>query len=231
MSRLCVILFGPPGSGKGTQAKLLNASLGLAHISTGDMLREKIAAADGLGAEVAAIMKTGKLVPDNLVNQMVEEKIDSKESIRGFILDGYPRTVAQAELLDGLIKARPVCPVVVYLKVDYNVIIGRIAGRRQCPNCNALYGLTSKNPVVAGICDNCGSKLVIREDDREEVVRERLKAYDGETRPVLEYFKQAGYPELDIDGGSEPPQAIAEDIVKWIRSVEQTMAARRALEA
>src|SRR5258708_26924369 len=143
MSRLCLILFGPPGSGKGTQAKLLKQSLDVAHISTGDMLRERVASGDALGRELAATMQSGVLVPDDTVNRLVEERIEEPDCARGFILDGYPRTVEQAKLLCTVLAAKGIGAVVVHLQVDYNVIIARLSGRRQCLTCGALYGVTS----------------------------------------------------------------------------------------
>jgi adenylate kinase len=220
MSRLCLILFGPPGSGKGTQAKFLKQSLGLAHISTGDMLRERVASGDALGREAAAIMQSGGLVPDAMVNRMVEERIQQSDCARGFILDGYPRTVSQAKLLGEMLAAAGVRAVVVHLKVDYNVIVARISGRRQCPTCGALYGVTSNAPTVSEVCDYDGSKLVIREDDREEVVRERMAAYERQTVPVLEYLRSAGYPCWDVSGGDAPPQVIAQRIEALIRNAD-----------
>src|SRR5271154_5675747 len=137
MSRLCLILFGAPGSGKGTQAKLLRQSLGIAHISTGDMLRERVASGDPLGLEVESMMKAGVLVPDETVNRLVEERIEEPDSIDGFILDGFPRTIRQAKLLGEVLAAKGIRPLVVHLKVDYNVIIARLSGRRLCPICGA----------------------------------------------------------------------------------------------
>ena len=149
MQRLCLILFGPPGSGKGTQAKLLRQSLGIAHISTGDMLRERVASGDGLGQEAASIMQSGGLVPDAMVNRMVEERIEQPDCEKGFILDGFPRTVEQARLLAGVLAAKGLNPLVMHLKVDYNVIVSRLSGRRQCPTCGALYSVTSNAPTVS----------------------------------------------------------------------------------
>jgi adenylate kinase len=222
-SRPCLILFGPPGSGKGTQAKLLRQSLGLAHISTGDMLRERVARAkedpsDELGREVAAIMQSGGLVSDELVNRMVEDRISQPDAEKGFMLDGYPRTVAQAKLLDCLLRTQRIRAVVVHLKVDYNVIIARLSGRRQCPNCGALYSLLPNSPAVSEVCDYDGSRLIVRDDDREEVVVQRLKAYDLQTAPVLEFLRGAGYPCHDVQGDGRPTQAIAREIESLILS-------------
>jgi adenylate kinase len=217
MRRLCLILFGSPGSGKGTQAKLLRQSLGIAHISTGDMLRERVASGDAVGRAVASLMQAGELVPDETVNRLVEERIDQPDCANGFILDGYPRTVQQAQLLAELLVLRPVRTVVVHLVVDYNVIIARISGRRQCPQCGALYGVTSSAPRVPGVCDKDGTKLVVRDDDREEVVRERLRAYEQQTAPVLAFFQKSGIPCRDVPAADLPPQVIAQQIEGLIR--------------
>jgi adenylate kinase len=214
MSRLCLILFGAPGSGKGTQAKLLKQSLGLPHISTGDMLRERVARRDELGLQVESILQSGGLVPDVTVNALVADRVEQPDCKPGFILDGYPRTVSQAEILAAeVLKSRGIRTVVVYLKVDYNVIVARLAGRRQCPVCGALYSLSPNAPTVSEVCDYDGSKLVVRDDDREEVVTERLKAYDRQTSPVLEYFRAEGFDCWEVDGaGAGGPQAIAKRI-------------------
>jgi len=220
ISRPCLILFGPPGSGKGTQAKLLRQSLEMLHISTGDMLRERVASGDDLGKAVAGIMQSGGLVPDEMVNRLVEDRIAQPDAERGYILDGYPRTVSQARLLDCVLRGQGAWSgppaVVVHLKVDYNVIIARLSGRRQCPNCGALYSLSSNSPVVSEVCDYDGSKLLVRDDDREEVVIQRLKAYDLQTAPVLEFLCGAGYRCYDVEGEGRPPQAIAREIRELI---------------
>lgn len=221
-----MILFGPPGSGKGTQAKLLRECLAGPHISTGDMLREHVHAQDALGREIAEIMGAGKLVPDELVNRLVAVRIDREDCGTGFILDGYPRTVPQARVLDGMLVERGIDPMVVHLKVDYNKIIARLSGRRQCPQCGALYSLASNPPTIAEVCDYDGARLVIRDDDREPVIRQRLGAYEQQTRPLLRYFQQLGYPVHEVDGTNGTPQAIAAGICSLI----QNRASRRASE-
>jgi adenylate kinase len=178
-----------------------------------------MAAGDELGKEISAVMKAGGLVPDETVNRMVEERIEEDDCKEGFILDGFPRTVNQAVLLNGLLAARHIYTVVVHLKVDYNVVISRIAGRRQCPTCGALYSVTSNAPTVSEVCDYDGSKLIVRDDDRPEVVEQRLKAYEGQTAPVLAYLKQAGYVIEDVQGEGASPQAIARRIEKAIQEV------------
>jgi adenylate kinase len=203
-----LILFGPPGSGKGTQAKLLKERLRVPHISTGDMLRERIAAGDPLGLQVQDLMHAGRLVPDEAANQLVRERTSQPDCRGGFILDGYPRTIAQAEVLEKWLAGRGYEQVVIHLKVDYTVLIARIAGRRQCPVCGTVYSLTSNPPEKPGVCDREGSPLVVRDDDRESVVRERLEAYDRQTRPLLEYFAASGRPFYEVNGSSEPPAAV-----------------------
>jgi adenylate kinase len=219
MNRLCLILFGAPGSGKGTQAKLLKQALGLPHISTGDMLRERVARRDALGLQVEGILQSGGLVPDSTVNALVAERIEEPDCATGFILDGYPRTVTQAEILAAdILKPGGIATVVVYLAVDYNVIVARLAGRRQCPVCGALYSLSPNAPTVSEVCDYDGSTLVVRDDDRPEVVMERLKAYDRKTAPVLEYFRTAGFECLEVDGAAAGgPQAIAKRIQEMLK--------------
>ena len=217
MPRLCLILFGSPGSGKGTQAKLLKDSLDLAHVSTGDMLRERVASGDAIGRSVASLMQAGELVPDETVNRLVEERIEQPDTMNGFILDGYPRTVQQAKLLVELLALKPIRTIVVHLVVDYNVIIARISGRRQCPVCGTVYGINSSAPGTAGVCDRDGAKLAVRDDDREEVVRERLRAYEQQTSPVLAFFKKSGIPSWDVPAAGIPPQVIASGIEALIR--------------
>ena len=217
MSPLCLIMFGPPGSGKGTQAKQLKKSLCMAHISTGDMLRDQIKSGYGLGREAAALLNAGRLVPDELVNLIVGERTKDSDCEDGFILDGYPRSVGQAEwLATKLLPSRGIIPVVVHLKVDYNKVIERLSGRRQCPYCGALYGALRNRPRTAGFCDLDGNKLEIRHDDQEDVVRERLRSYDKQTTPVLEFLEREGYKVHHINGDADPAQ-ISETIMDFVR--------------
>jgi adenylate kinase len=211
-SRRALVLFGSPGSGKGTQAKLLEEYLGIPQISTGDMLREHILSGDSLGLAVQDKMRAGSLVSDELVNEIVRERVANPDCARGFILDGYPRTLAQAVVLSKLLETLQVDEVVIHLVVDYNIIIARISGRRQCPGCGTLYNATSKPPRVPGVCDLDGETLAIREDDRESVVRERLAAYERQTRPLIEYFRETGRRLIEIDSSRETPEALFERI-------------------
>ena len=215
-SQVALVLFGPPGSGKGTQAKILQASLGIPHVSTGDMLREHVQADDEIGREVKAIMQSGKLVPDELVNRLIEERIGRPDTVRGVLLDGYPRTLEQAGKLTGLLRARGVAGVVVHLRVDYNKIIARLSGRRQCPKCGTLYNLASNPPKVTGVCDRDGATLIVREDDQEQVIRQRLEAYERQTRPVLEYFARACPRFYEVEAGDAAPETIAVEIGRLV---------------
>ena len=207
-----LVLFGPPGSGKGTQAKLLVQCLGIPQISTGDMLREHIHAGDSMGIAVRGVMHAGGLVADEKVNALVAERLGRPDAARGFILDGYPRTRQQAEWLCQWLMERGIDEVVIHLLVDYNSLIKRLTGRRQCPLCGTLYNLYFKPPKNDEVCDLDGTKLVIREDDSAEIIQERLSAYDRQTQPLIDYFRQKGRRLLEIDAGSDAPQALVEKI-------------------
>ena len=203
-----VILFGSPGSGKGTQAKLLRHCLKGPHISTGDMLRQHISEGDEIGRNVQHVMKSGRLVSDDLANHLVEERLLQDDCSSGVILDGYPRTLNQAGVLVEMMKRRRFEPAVVHLVVDYEKIVARLSGRRQCPVCGTLYSLTTNPPKIAGICDLDGAVLATREDDRESVIRERLEQYELQTRPLLEYFRRVGVPMIEVDGQGSTPNEI-----------------------
>ncbi len=214
---LALILFGPPGSGKGTQSKLLVKTLGIPQISTGDMLREHVRKGNAVGTKVEAKMKAGILVKDEVVNRLVEERLAQPDATRGFILDGYPRTRAQAETLCGMLEGLGAEAVVIHLVVDYNEVIARLTGRRQCPVCGTLYNVKSKPPKVPGVCDLDGAALIVRDDDREEVIRERLDAYQKQTRPLIEFFRESGKRLYDVDASSEPPEIVFRKILALIQ--------------
>jgi adenylate kinase len=217
-----IVLFGAPGSGKGTQAKLLRDCLRIPHVSTGEILRERVRSGAENGTGVAATMHSGDLVADGLVNRLVEERLSQPDAAAGFILDGYPRTTAQAEHLCSWFDTRRIREVVIYLSIDYNVVIARLRGRRQCPHCGTLYNIVSQPPKVDGLCDLDGHVLVIREDDREEVIRERLDAYQRQTSPVLEYFRSAGRRVEDVDAGGAPPDEVYRKIVRALEWNDRT---------
>jgi adenylate kinase len=195
-----IILLGPPGAGKGTQAKRIAERYGIPQISTGDILRSNVQRGTELGLQAKAIMARGELVPDDLVCNMVALRLREADCVPGFILDGFPRTASQAGWLDAFLEheffdnshAGNCLPIVIRIDVDYNRLTERLTGRRTCQANGHIYNVYSQPPRVADICDIDGSPLVTRNDDREEVIRERLKAYDLQTRPVAEYYQQKG---------------------------------------
>jgi adenylate kinase len=190
-----LILLGPPGCGKGTQAKLLGTRLGLEHIATGDILRDAVRRNTPAGQQARSFMESGQLAPDNVVNALVEERFRAPDCPQGFILDGYPRTRAQAEALDGVLRScglnltRVICFI-----VDEEELVSRAKGRLSCPNptCKATYHLVRNPPRVPGICDVCGTALVQRVDDKEETVRNRLAVYHKQTEELVGYYKAQG---------------------------------------
>ena len=181
------------------------------------MLREHVRKGNAVGTKVEAKMKAGILVKDDVVNRLVEQRLAQPDAANGFILDGYPRTRAQAETLCGMLGQRGVQAVVIHLVVDYNVIIARLTGRRQCPVCGTLYNVTSKPPKVPGVCDLDGAKLIVREDDREEVIRERLDEYEKQTRPLIDFFRETGGRLYEIDASHDTPEAVFHKIEGLIR--------------
>lgn len=171
-----------------------------------------------MGRDSEGLIKAGKLVPDELVNELVEQRLAAVDCRSGMILDGYPRTLNQAKALLDLIGNYGFRPVVVHLVVVYERIIARLSGRRICPVCGTLYSLTTNPPKVAGICDLDGAKLVTREDDRESVIRERLDQYESQTRPLLDYFRQVGVPVFEIGGAGATPEQISNQICDKLRT-------------
>jgi adenylate kinase len=188
-----VIFLGPPGSGKGTQAKMLSERLGMLHLSTGDILREAVKEGTPLGREAKRYMDEGKLVPDEVVIGIVKEWLLSKGVERGVIFDGFPRTVAQAEALDRMMKELGgKIDWVIDIEVSEAEVLKRLSGRRTCRNCGAMYHLTFNPPKVDEKCDRCGGELYQRDDDKEETIKLRLKVYREQTEPLKDYYKRLG---------------------------------------
>ena len=189
-----LILLGPPGAGKGTQAQRLQASRGLVQLSTGDMLRAEVRAASDIGKQADAIMKRGDLVPDEIVVTIIGRRIEQPDAAKGFILDGFPRTVAQAEALDRMLSGKGAkLNAVIEMKVQDSVLVERITGRFTCAKCGAGYHDIFQKPKVPGVCDVCGSKqFVRRDDDKAETVKARLEAYNRQTAPLLPYYRNRG---------------------------------------
>ncbi len=190
---LRLVFLGPPGAGKGTQARELAREWRVPQVSTGDMLREAAAAGTALGREAKRFMDTGALVPDEVVIGLVAERLDRPDAREGFILDGFPRTAAQAEALDGLLHRRALeLDRVLYFQVSRDELIRRLTGRRTCRQCGTGYHATSAPPRVPGRCDRCGGELYQREDDAEATVSRRLDVYETQTAPLLDYYRARG---------------------------------------
>ena len=197
---MVLLLFGPPGCGKGTQSRLIANWLNVPAISTGEMLRAEIRDGSPLGQAAQSIMASGGLVDDGLINKMLLSRVCHDDCSTGFMLDGYPRTVQQAEFLDSVLTKQSLpSPVVLHFDVPADALIGRMTSRRQCPKCSRVYNLLSEPPKVAGVCDDDAEPLVIRKDDQELVFRERLRMYDDVTRPVLAYYQDRKYYQIRGD--------------------------------
>jgi adenylate kinase len=220
-----VILLGAPGAGKGTQAKEIVAAYGIPQISTGDILRENVAKGTDLGRQAQEVMNRGELVSDDLVNGMVAERLSRPDCERGFILDGYPRTIAQAEWLDRYLAGRHftgqrLAPVVVELKVSYTDLLQRLTGRRSCPTCGRIYNVDTQPPKTQGVCDLDGATLVQRKDDHESVVEERLKAYERQTLPLVDYYRAKGR-FFELNGDRPMAEVTADTFALLEDAVEQ----------
>jgi adenylate kinase len=213
---LNLILLGPPGAGKGTQAARLKQRFGLTHLSTGEMLREAVAADSEVGREAKGIMAQGRLVPDDLINRLVAERIVQTDCAGGFILDGFPRTIAQAEALDRLLVERGLkLDAVIEIEVDDDALVARIGGRFACATCGALYHDTAKPTRVEGVCDVCGgTEFTRRADDNAETVRARLRSYHDQTAPLLPYYRAKGLL-VTVDGMAEIDQ-VTDEILRRI---------------
>ena len=206
-----LILLGAPGAGKGTQAELLTKQLGIPSISTGNMLRDAMANGSELGKQVKSYMDSGSLVPDDLILNLVAERTNQPDCKNGFILDGVPRTLAQAEVLD---KMGVRIDHVVSIEIDDAVISGRMTGRRACVNCGATYHIVAHAPKQEGVCDLCGGQLVIRKDDAPETVAKRLEVYHASTEILKDYYSKQG--KLRLVEGNQPIEQANEDILRAI---------------
>jgi adenylate kinase len=205
-----VVLLGPPGGGKSEQARRLAASHSVPTISTGDLLRDNVRRGTPLGVKTEPYMKGGQLVPDSLMDTILEERLAQPDCERGFILDGYPRTLAQAERLDTFLQSRSLRPQIFLIEVPTEQIMKRLAGRRVCPKCNHTYNIYFNPPKQKNRCDADGTPLVQREDDKEEAIRRRLETYQKQTRPVIDYYRDRGL--LIGVNGDQPPENVAAEI-------------------
>jgi adenylate kinase len=231
-----ILLLGAPGVGKGTQAKELMAKFGIPQISTGDLLRYHRDHGTPLGLKAKQIMAEGKLVPDDLVNQMVAERLQQPDTVSGYILDGFPRTLGQAKWLDEHIgagadaKDKAALPVIaVSIQVGYNELLRRITGRRNCPVCGTIYNIYLQPPKVDEECDLDGTPLERRSDDTEEVFRERMRTYESQTAPVVEHYRALG--RFEEVNGDQPVNAVAAEVmaaVARLRGGEERSGAKAA---
>lgn len=208
-----MIFVGPPGAGKGSQAKIISQTLNIPHISTGDMFRTHIKGSTPLGLEAKKYTDQGLLVPDDVTNQMVKDRLSQKDVEKGFIFDGYPRTPDQAIFLDNLLMVtNQKLDVVLNISSSDEVIVKRITGRRTCPVCGAIYHVDNYPPKVAGICDNDGATLVQRKDDQKETIIRRLSVYKEETFPLIKYYVHKNLL-MDVDG-NQPLEVITKHVLE-----------------
>jgi len=211
---LILLLFGPPGCGKGTQAVFLAERFHIPAISTGEMFRAETKAGTELGKTASAIMAAGGLITDEITNAIVAGRIAKPDCANGFLLDGYPRTVPQAQYFGGLLKTRGLPePVVIHIDVNEDLLVARLTSRRQCPACGRIYNLLSQPPRVAGRCDVDGAELITRADDQEATIRQRLKAYHELTGPILQWYGPAVVRKVD---GGRAPDLVAKDIERVV---------------
>ncbi len=208
------IIFGPPGAGKGTYASMLASELNIAKISTGDIFRAEMKRNTDLGKRIADFVNKGELVPDEIVIEVLREEIDKSSSENGFVLDGYPRTIEQAEVLGGIAEI----DAVIHLVVPEEVIVERLSSRRICKNCGAVYNVRYLKPKKPGVCDVCGGWLYQREDDQPEVIRERLKVYEAQSKPLINYYRgKASVIEAECRSVDIPPKTIVERILQELQ--------------
>jgi adenylate kinase len=216
MKAQALIFLGAPGAGKGTQAREVSKEFDIPQISTGDMLREAVKKGTALGLEAKKKMEAGALVPDEVVCGIVEERVGQPDCAKGFILDGFPRTIAQAQFVDAMLERKGRGnPLTVNIRVDEDVLLKRLTGRRTCSVCGEIYNVYFNPPKQAGVCNKDGGKLLERADDNETTIRQRLVAYNNQTSPLIDYYKQKGLLH-DLDGNQEPDR-ISAGLIQFLK--------------
>jgi adenylate kinase len=213
-----LIIFGPPGSGKGTYASRLQTRLGIDVIATGDLLREVMKEETSLGRKVKGFVEKGQLVPDDVVMQVLKERLRKSPSEKGFILDGFPRTIEQAKALERLVKIDGI----IHLTVPDWIIIERLSSRRICRSCGEVYNIRFLKPKVEGVCDKCGGQLYQRSDDMPEVIKSRIGVYERQTEPILKYYgnKRVPFAEFKCESLELPPEVAVDSIIEQIRRLK-----------
>jgi adenylate kinase len=217
-SGLKAIIFGAPGSGKGTYASRLQAKLGVEVIAMGDIFRESVKQNSELGKKVKRYVEAGMLVPDDIVVEALKARLSNVPNGKGFILDGYPRTLAQAKILEGIASI----DVILELKVPDWIIVERLSSRRICRNCGTVYNLKFLKPKVEGVCDKCGGELYQRSDDNPEVIKKRLQVYRYMTRPLLQFYREKNvtFTESEATSLNTPPEAVVEDMISKLKKLK-----------
>ena len=211
-----LVLLGPPGSGKGTYASRLNIRLGVPHISTGDIVRDEIKAGTELGKQIRRYSDRGELVPDEIIIEMLQDRLDRPDCAKGFILDGFPRTIAQADALGKIAEI----DLVINLNVPDEIIIQRLSNRLVCRRCGAIFNALTLKPKKDLVCDECGGELYTRDDDRPEVIKERLNVYRRETAPLIEHYKNKELlKDVYCDDLKTPPEVIVERIISIVNDL------------
>ncbi|MFB3920088.1 MAG: adenylate kinase [Terriglobia bacterium] len=217
MKPRALIFLGAPGAGKGTQAREISKAFGIPQISTGDILRESVKKGTALGLAAKARMEAGQLVPDEVVCGIVDERISEQDCAAGFILDGFPRTIPQAEFVDRALAAKGKgSPQVINIAVDQDVLMKRLTGRRTCSICGEIYNIYFGPPKQEGVCDKEGGKLLQRADDNENTIRQRLVAYENQTSPLIEYYRKKSL--LHDVNGNRDPEPIAQELVQFLKN-------------
>lgn len=213
---MTLVLLGAPGVGKGTQAKLLSEGLAIPHISTGDILREEIKNNTELGKKAKSYLESGELVPDSIVNQLVEKRIKEPDTVKGFVLDGFPRNLEQASILDGILtRNERTIDLVIYLTASQRIILERLTGRRVCRQCGANFHVKNMPPKKEGVCDSCSGELYQRPDDNAATIENRLNVYLGKTKPIISYYeKQGKLTKVDSDPDAPKVYKLLLDMIK-----------------
>ncbi|MCX6657614.1 MAG: adenylate kinase [Euryarchaeota archaeon] len=210
-----LVIFGPPSAGKGTQAQKLSKQYGIPQVATGDLLRKAVADKTPLGLRIKSYLDQGKLGPDEVIVQLIKERVAKPDCKNGFLLDGFPRTMGQAKELERMTDIDLVLSIV----VDFEALVERAVGRRTCPKCSAVYHVKFNPPMNEGVCEKCGSELIQRDDDKEDTVRNRLRVYQEQTAPLIEYYRKKGKL-VDIDG-SGGIDAVYSQMVKAISNMKK----------